>query len=137
MPIVTPHLLLYQEQLNLIEQIHIDRIAAQRFIDLKEDFYKREIPLKKICLVKDKKQYIIDMPPEEIALGEGRKTTFDVFCKLSRHCKDESNSLVIVELCFDRSGDVDTEPEYKYKYKLMIKKEHDGNGDHDEKNKDV
>jgi len=48
MPILTPQILQYKSKKEFLDQVIINRIALENFVDIKQKLYKNEIPLNAI-----------------------------------------------------------------------------------------
>ena len=122
-PLITPHLLLQKAQIACIEKIHIDRIAAEYFVDIKEKFFKQEIPLQPIPIKRattemtEGQGYTLSSLPMEVSIPRGTSTShFNVTCELFQKSKDPKIHLIYVKLLFVKGNKI----RYDYDYLLTV-----------------
>ncbi len=133
LPIITPHLMLYRSQLELVERIAVDVIAAEKFVDIKADFYRGdddmikllgEIPKRYKNNMKRGKGKLVPKYDESVEVAMcGVKSRYDFSCELFQLHKGDKDKhyLITAKLLFDKVGMKKPVP-LVYEYAFVVEK---------------
>ena len=128
-PLITPQLWLYREQIASVEELRLSIAASNHYVDLKERLYQSKVPAEQIPTVRSIRSirqgegYRMDLAEESISIEEGKEIRYFSWAEISKRCKGDQDQfcLLYVDIYFQRKDSFKAARK-PYRYRVMVER---------------